>query len=286
LLRLLIGSIMRMLTRYNSNANNVLFLLDESAMLGQMRCLEEACTQYRKFGIKLWFFWQSLDQMKVCFGDQANVILGNMDTQQYFGLNDYETAEAISKRIGECTIFTQSENRTIGYTRPTGHVGPHNQAGSRSESTSITTTPQGRRLYKPEEILVMPQSMALVFHKNLPPIRTSQIVSYADREFTDGRTGRQRGVGVPAGLAAACTLGVGVLFASYASVMPVLPVLQRMLPLRNGGREEPSPALVNPYSRQAAYPKLANPYVSSRQRPLRGQTRRSPIDLSKMIRIP
>ena len=212
LLRLWIGSILRMMTQDGGGeAKPVLFLLDESAMLGQMKCVEEAVTQYRKFGAKLWFFWQSLDQMKVCFGDRANVILGNLDIQQYFGVNDFDTADAVSKRLGTTTIATVSVNKTISESQPTFQVGPR-QPGSRSESTSITTSELGRRLLLPEEILVLPEQLSLVFVKNLPVIPAELIIYYADKAFKNGRTGKQRrGVGVAAGV------GAGV----YAGLQPL-----------------------------------------------------------------
>jgi type IV secretion system protein VirD4 len=218
LIRVWIGSLLRMMTQDGGTEKNpVVFFLDESAMLGQMRILEEACTQYRKFGVKLWFFWQSLDQMKVCFGERANIILGNMDTQQYFGINDNDTAEAISKRIGTTTITTYSENRTKGRSRPIGQVGPHAEAGTQSESTSITTSEQARRLVLPEQVLVWPEHSSFLFHKNLPVIPAELVVHYADPEFTQGRTGRKHDVGVIAGVGAMFMLMFSIFFASYAS---------------------------------------------------------------------
>ena len=105
----------------------------------------------RKTGIRLWFFWQSLDQMKECFGQRADMILGNMDTTQWFGVNDNETAEHISKRIGDETRMTQTQTIGGGTSRPTVSAGRDSQGGSVSTSDSINTNMIARRLFKPEE---------------------------------------------------------------------------------------------------------------------------------------
>jgi type IV secretion system protein VirD4 len=267
LIRLWIGSIMRLLTRPGADvSHSVLFLLDESSMLGHMRVLEDAVTQYRKFGIKLWFFWQSIDQMKECFGERANVILGNMDTQQYFGINDPESAEAISKRMGDATIVTMSRNKTVSHSQPTGHVGPQQQAGSLSNSTSITTNELGRRLLKPEEILTLPEGVSLVFHKNLHVIPAWQVYHYADREFKRGGTGRQPGLGLAAGVVAATVLMSSMLFAGF--------VLSLLRPVT-----APPPSPGRSVNRPYGYPTISS------QQAVRRRTRRPPTPFNQLIRI-
>ncbi len=63
---------MRVITRGKPTEKNpVLWLLDEMAHIGQMRAIEDAVTLMRGMGMRLWFFFQSLDQLKTCFGDKA-----------------------------------------------------------------------------------------------------------------------------------------------------------------------------------------------------------------------
>lgn len=158
LLRVWLGSTLRVLTRRGANETNpVLYMIDEAVQVGQMRALEDAVTLYRGMGIRCWFFWQSEDQMKVCFGERANVIAGNMDVTQYFGIADYATAEAISKRVGEQTITVASLNRTKSRSRPLGIGGRDGSQGTFSDSTSVTTNPIARSVFKPEEILTLPK---------------------------------------------------------------------------------------------------------------------------------
>ena len=69
-------------------------------------------------------------------------ILDNIGTQQYFGINSYETAEEISKRIGTATIGTASANRSTSSSRPTGNA--KQEGGNVSASSGITYNEIGR----------------------------------------------------------------------------------------------------------------------------------------------
>ena len=90
----------------------------------------------RGMGIRLWLFFQSLEQLKKCFGDNAGTVLDNLATQQYFSINSYETAEAMSKRIGDETIVIRTEGDNRGTSTPTGGDGKN--PGSRSSGSNTT----------------------------------------------------------------------------------------------------------------------------------------------------
>jgi type IV secretion system protein VirD4 len=103
------------------------------AHLGPMQVIEDAVTLMRGMGIRLWFFFQRIEQLKTCFGEKAGTTRDNIGTQQYFGIDSYETPEEISKRIGDATISITSDNDTTGDSaQPT--------SGSRSSSRSTTTS--------------------------------------------------------------------------------------------------------------------------------------------------
>ena len=219
--RTIIGSLLRVLSRHGADESiPLLFLIDEAASLGQIKTLENAVTTARKTGIRLWFFWQSPDQMKDCFGSRANIILGNMDTTQWFGVNDYDTAENLSKRIGDETRAVGSETKGTSSSRPTGASGREPQSGNQTTSDSFTTNAIARRLFKPEEILTFPEDTGLVFHRSLPAILVRLVRHYADWEFQGGRSGRQPGLGVAAVAMVAVTLLLGILAASFTGSLP------------------------------------------------------------------
>jgi type IV secretion system protein VirD4 len=219
--RMWIGTIMRVITRGQPTEKNpVLWLLDEMAHIGHMRAIEDAATLMRGMGMRLWFFFQSLDQLKACFGEHAPTVLDNIGTQQYFGINSYTTADEISKRIGDTTIGIRSTNDTSSDSHSTGGTGPNSSGGSRSTSRSVTSSDIARRLLKPEEVLTLPDDVALIFHKNLPVVVARLIKYYNAPEFRWGRSGKQRPLGLAACVMAAITLAAGYIFTSIAVSLP------------------------------------------------------------------
>jgi type IV secretion system protein VirD4 len=187
LTRLWLGSLLRVITQGRPTEKNpVLFLVDECSHLGKMKALEDAVTLMRGMGIRLWLFFQSIEQLKACYGDNAGTVLDNLATQQYMSINSYETAEAISKRIGDQTIVIRTEGTNHGTSSPTN--GDGKTPGSRNSGRTSNMSELARRLLKPEEILVLPEHAAIVFHKNNYVIVCNKIKYYADQAF------RRRGV--------------------------------------------------------------------------------------------
>ena len=184
----------------------------------------------RGYGIRLWFFFQSLSQMTEIYGKHAPVILDNLATQQYFGINSFDTAEAISKRMGEQTISLRTDNGGRGRSDPTGSGPQGPQPGNRSFNTGWSMSPHGRRLFKPEEIMVLPEDMGLIFHRNNSVIVSSMLKYYNAPEFRNGRDGRQAGMGAPSFLtaSAAVLLATGLIAAadSIALANPAWPDFQ------------------------------------------------------------
>jgi type IV secretion system protein VirD4 len=220
--RMWISSILRAITPGADERRKVLFLLDEIGNMGHLQILEDAVTLYAGFGIRLWFIFQSLDQVRKCFGDNAPTILDNIGTQQYFGINSFETAEAISKKLGDATELSVSEQEGWNDGRTTG-AGPHPQSSNTGSSRSVTTTELSRKLLKPEEIIKLPDDLCIILHLNHLPILARRIKYYNSPLFRWGRTGSSpRGAGLAAGLLAAAMLVSSVGLAAVAAVLPAL----------------------------------------------------------------
>jgi type IV secretion system protein VirD4 len=243
LMRAWIGVIIRTITRGTPTERNpVVFFLDEAAHLGKIRVLEQAVTLMRGMGVRLWFFFQSLHQLNDCFGEKAKTILDNIDTQQYFSINDYENAEAISKRIGDTTISISSHGGNSGRTRQTGGTGQDSGSVSTGENTNYSDT--GRRLFKPEELLQLPEDVALIFHKNLPVITARLLRWYSHPAFRSGGTGGQAGLGRTATEKAVGLLLVSILFAAFAfGLSPVASTPHRTIRVQPHADRQYSPAL-------------------------------------------
>lgn len=220
LMRLWVGMILRTITRgVPDDRDRVLFLIDEAAHLGKIQVLEDAVTLMRGMGIRLWFFYQSITQLHTCFGEKASTVIDNIETQQYFGINSFFAADEVSKRIGDATISTTTRGDSTGYSYTTSAGGQ--ESGNTSSGTNFNHADTGRRVLKPEELMLLPDDVALVFHRNLPVIPAVLLKYFEAEEFKGGGTGSQRGLGLVAGLVAvACLLASGYV-ASLAANLPV-----------------------------------------------------------------
>ena len=239
LMRTWLGSIMRITTRgVASEHNPVLYLIDEAGNIGgNMRALQDGITLMRGMGIRIWLFFQSLEQLRECYGKHAAIILDNMDTQQFFGINSYETAEYISKRSGEQTITVRTENGGKSYSWPVGAPGREPQPDNRSVNSGWSVAEHGRPLIMPAEILVLPEDVALTVHRNLPLIPAKLLKYYNAKEFRNGGTGEQRGMGLGTVIASAACLFVSLLLA--AGTMGGPPGMAGIIPgITAGGTEE------------------------------------------------
>ena len=169
-----------------------------------MQALEDAVTLQRGAGIRVWLFFQSMAQLKKCFGDNADTVLDNLNSQQYMSINSYATADEISKRMGEATVAVRSGGGSSGSSWPVG--ASLNNPRSRNSGSSFNTSEAARRLLKPEEVLCLDEEVVLIFHKNLPVIPARRIRYYRDKAFRRGGTGKSRGLGLGGALAACSAL--------------------------------------------------------------------------------
>jgi type IV secretion system protein VirD4 len=92
-------------------AHPVLLCLDEFATLGPMKTLEDAAGQIAGLGCKLWPILQDLGQLEALYEKRWETFLGNAGVLQFFGNSDLRTLEWISKRLGQTTIQTTSQNQ-------------------------------------------------------------------------------------------------------------------------------------------------------------------------------
>jgi type IV secretion system protein VirD4 len=221
--RLWIGCIMRRVTSgVPTEKNPVLWLLDEYAHVGRMQAVEDAVTLMRGMGMRLWFVFQSLNQIKTCFGEKAATVIDAVATRQYFGITSYETAEEISKRIGDATVAIETGGFTEQWQRSTG-VSKEPQPGSHSRSTTLNRSEVARKLLFPDEVLRLHPDVCLVFHKHLPVCIGTLCKWFEAPEFKNGGTGRSQRLGVAAAVLAAFLLvaaGAGARFAQGVASMP------------------------------------------------------------------
>ena len=160
------------------------FLIDEAASLGRMEVINDALDKYRGYGVRLQLYFQSLGQLKVSFPeDQGQTMLSNT-TLVAFGINDLETAEHISKRLGDHTIIVED-----GGTNASTSSQPSERGNSQSYSqgSSAGWRQHGRPLLRPEEVIGLSRRTALVFCPDAPPLKT-RLIRYYEGDLTETRS--------------------------------------------------------------------------------------------------
>jgi len=239
ILRMWISSIMRAVTVGGDESRQTLFLLDEVGNMGHLQALEDAVTRYSGMGIRLWFIFQSLDQVKAIFCERANTFLDNIGTQQFFIIQSYSTDEEISRRLGEMSVVTESEQDGTSDSTSYGGQSPGGNSGSRSSSRSRTSSEMARKLLKPEEITTMNSEMSIIFHHANPAILARRIKYYNSplfRTLLPGRfrTGGTPGTGLGGGIAAAAVLLASLILAGLLASLPTV-----RLPEQSGRANRP-----------------------------------------------
>lgn len=199
LLRLQLTTVLRAFTRAGPDRHRspCLFLIDETSQLGPMDLLSDAVTLLRGYGVKMIFFFQSTGQIAEVFpGEKGKTFRSNVDLAQFWAARDIDTAEEISRRLGETTVAVESVNEGDGYS--TSEVNGFSPGGQPqwSWNSGSTVSETGRRLLKAEEVLTLPDDASILFVRNLPPICAKLVKYYRDKEFAGGHLGWKTLVGV------------------------------------------------------------------------------------------
>ena len=112
------------------------------------------------YGLQLWPILQDLSQLRALYGARANTFVANAGVLQCFGVNDYETAKALSQLMGQATTSYRPGDPT---------------------ATSHQLT--GRDLLTPDEIMQMSPHLQLLRLQGRPMILARKLRHYADPEF-------------------------------------------------------------------------------------------------------
>ena len=128
-------------------------LLDEAANIGQIPQLEKLCATVRSREISICLILQAQSQLKALYKDNADTIIGNMDSTIFLGGRETETLKGINLLLGKETImlFNQSENR-----------------GSQ-RSSGINYQKLGKDLMSQDELAVMDGSKCILQVRGVRP---------------------------------------------------------------------------------------------------------------------
>jgi len=175
--RLMIACALRGLIRERGpRRHRVVFLLDEFAQLGRIAPVEDAVSLVGGYGVTIWSLVQNVGQLRKAYPEGWSTFLANADVLQTFGVNDWETAEWLSKMAGDETIRVRSESRTSGTS--SGRTSGHQQSASESASE------RGRKLILPDEVRKLASDEQLLFVRGRPPYRARRLDYRAELELT------------------------------------------------------------------------------------------------------
>lgn len=102
---------------------DLVFLLDEFANTPPLQDIETMVSVARSRGMQFQFFLQSFAQLDNLYGKEVSQILQDNCGLAYLKTNTQETAEAISKRLGNKTIETTSLNYSMSLLNNNGSKG-------------------------------------------------------------------------------------------------------------------------------------------------------------------
>lgn len=177
LIRLWITMAMAAMTRTQKKPADgcpVLFMLDEMAQLGTLPMLRQAVSLLAGYGMSIWMVWQDLSQLKELYQRDWPTFLANAKIQQFFGINDHETAKYISEMLGKSTITSKSESE--------GKSGKF--AEGKTYSTTISTSETSRNLLNPDEVRRLNREIVLTFVQGMPPILLRRISYFNEPMFS------------------------------------------------------------------------------------------------------
>ena len=183
LLRCWVSTLVRMIgASGNERAAEVLLLIDEaSALGGSLSAVEEALVRGRSAGVRMLLAYQSDSQVQAAFKDKPALLYDNCTTQIYLGASSIETAERISKSLGDWTQVLESYGENTGTSNSDGTAGSQSQ--QRSQGRSLNYSVNARALLQPAEVLRLSGDKLIAFVRGVPPILARRIKWYKDPAF-------------------------------------------------------------------------------------------------------
>jgi type IV secretion system protein VirD4 len=153
----------------------VLFMLDEYAVMGRLASMEAAVGQLAGLGCKLFIVLQDLNQLRAIHGDKWESFLANAGIIQAFSNSDLTSLEWLSRRLGTTTITNQSQSGVAYETAAsTGVTGK----SSSTSTCELMSAGEIARFFGRDDYLLR----SLVIRPSVPPI-VLQRAFYDKHEF-------------------------------------------------------------------------------------------------------
>ena len=173
-LRLLVAQAISELARSSAKPPRpVLLLLDEFAALGRLQPVERAMGLMAGYGLQLWPILQDIHQLRSLYGKNAGTFLSNAGVLQAFGVNDYDTADMLSKTMGRETITYETS----------GQSEKDVMLKDPERSLSKTQHLAARNLMDANEIMQLAPDTLLLMRVGGSPLIVKKLRYYADKQF-------------------------------------------------------------------------------------------------------
>jgi type IV secretion system protein VirD4 len=174
-LRLLVAQAIHELARSAARpVRPVLFLLDEFAALGRLQPIERAMGLMAGYGLQLWPILQDIHQLRSLYGTSAGTFLSNAGVLQAFGVNDYDTADMLSKMMGRETIAYETGGKSE----------KDEMLRDRGRTISTTRHLAARNLMDPNEIMKLATDTLLLMRVGEDPLIVRKLRYYDGQEFS------------------------------------------------------------------------------------------------------
>ena len=128
-------------------------LIDEAANIGQIPNLEKLVATIRSREISACLILQAKSQLKALYKDNADTIIGNMDSQVFLGGTEPSTLKDLAEALGKETIDTYNTGESRG----------------REESHSLNYQKLGKELMTRDELAVMEGSKCILQLRGVRP---------------------------------------------------------------------------------------------------------------------
>ncbi len=153
--------------------NQVYFLLDEFANIGQIPDFNKKLSTTRSLGISISIVVQSLDQLEALYKDNYENIIGNCDTKVFLGSSSLKTCEYFQKSMGQTTINVR--NRSVS----------KDKDELSKQGVSISMQKQARDLMTVDELTRLDPNEEIILVRTLKPIKAKKAWFYKYHPMRD-----------------------------------------------------------------------------------------------------
>lgn len=146
-----------------------LLLMDEFAAIGKINILSKGISYIAGYGLRMLPIIQSPAQLRDIYGkEQATTFIDNHALRIIFAPKNIETAEEISKTLGDTTVKSKSRTKQL--------------VGRSGKSLSVSD--HRRALLLPQEVKQIGQWQEILILENAHPIQCKKIRYFNDKTFT------------------------------------------------------------------------------------------------------